>query len=236
MGLRDGGRRGSCGLRDDRYESFEPNARIHFPRTHEHGLGVRLCGMGSKSNLSEFGSAAAEHLGEVDDKQKSQLYVVTLFVQSRWPNLDFALSTQLESLRSAYTRSEVTPSKFQRSVSALLVQMGWSHTEEYVTDEGFSLDLAEPKSKRAIEVDGPSHFLQDVSTGEYVANGPTRFKSRLLRSSDWEVAHVSFFEWGDRSDQERRELLKAKLAQLGICTGGALVVEPGRHHSRQGRI
>ena len=46
------------------------------------------------------------------------------------------------------------------------------HTFEHVTAEGFSLDLALPKSKLAVEVDGPSHYLKDG--GEYVADGATR--------------------------------------------------------------
>jgi len=46
-------------------------------------------------------------------------------------------------------------------------QMGWVHTFEHETVEGFSLDLAQgsrrgraaPESKLAVEVDGPWHFL-----------------------------------------------------------------------------
>mmetsp|Transcript_19518 Transcript_19518/g.62712 ORF Transcript_19518/g.62712 Transcript_19518/m.62712 type:complete len:142 (+) Transcript_19518:264-689(+) len=94
--------------------------------------------------------------------------------------------------------------------------MGWKHNSEHETVEGFSLDLADPESKRAMEVDGPSHYLQDASTGDYVENGATRLKSRLLRSFGWKVAHVAFFEWDDASESDRRQLLVKKLACIGV--------------------
>ena len=93
-------------------------------------------------------------------------------------------------------------------------EMGWVHTFEHVTAEGFSLDLAEPRSKLAVEVDGPSHYLKDGSA--YVFNGATRLKSRLLRSFGWTVAHVPFFDWDHRSESERRQLVAAKLAELAL--------------------
>jgi len=97
----------------------------------------------------------------------------------------------------------------------MLEHIGWSHTFEHVTVEGLSLDLAQPDSKRAIEVDGPSHYLKDATSGEYIVNGATQFKSRLLRSFGWRVAHVAFFEF-DKSKSERRELLITKLAEIGV--------------------
>jgi len=71
--------------------------------------------------------------------------------------------------------------------------MGWKHIFEHETGEGFSLDLAEPEAKLAVEVDGPSHYLKDLSSGESVDNGATRYKTRQLRTFGWTVAHISFF-------------------------------------------
>ena len=97
----------------------------------------------------------------------------------------------------------------------MLTEMGWNHEFEHVTEEGISLDLADPEAKRAIEVDGPFHYLKDVSTGDYVVNGPTQFKSRLLRGLGWQITHVPFFDWDHKSRSERRELLKNHLAKIG---------------------
>eukprot|EP00634_Sargassococcus_sp_CCMP2135_P007356 CAMPEP_0198661762 /NCGR_PEP_ID=MMETSP1467-20131203/43841_1 /TAXON_ID=1462469 /ORGANISM="unid. sp., Strain CCMP2135" /LENGTH=167 /DNA_ID=CAMNT_0044398227 /DNA_START=1 /DNA_END=501 /DNA_ORIENTATION=+ len=93
--------------------------------------------------------------------------------------------------------------------------MGWSHTFEYVTEEGLSLDLAQSESKCAIEVDGPSHYMKDATSGELIANGATQFKARLLRSYGWQVSHVAFYEWDGRSDFDRRRILSEKLAAMG---------------------
>eukprot|EP00634_Sargassococcus_sp_CCMP2135_P002062 CAMPEP_0198674468 /NCGR_PEP_ID=MMETSP1467-20131203/97930_1 /TAXON_ID=1462469 /ORGANISM="unid. sp., Strain CCMP2135" /LENGTH=271 /DNA_ID=CAMNT_0044411363 /DNA_START=1 /DNA_END=816 /DNA_ORIENTATION=+ len=161
-----------------------------------------------------LGSALAARLDDLDVKDKSQLYQAALYVRAQWPELDFPFTADLESLRAAYTRHEQKPSTLQRGVSAMLQELGWNHTFEYVTEEGFSLDLAEPDSKRAIEVDGPPHYLKDAASGEYVVNGTTQFKSRLLCSYGWQVSHVAFFELDGKTEPERRELLVSKLAEI----------------------
>ena len=173
-------------------------------------------GWGQHQIFSELGSFIAAQLNNFDEAQKSQLYLVALYVQAQWPDRDFPLSTSLQSLRSAYTNCVVRPSHFQTDISTMLKQMGWNHSFEHETAEGFSLDLAQPESKLAIEVDGPSHYLQDVTRGENVVNGATSFKARLLRSFGWTVAHISFLDWSHKSDSERRQLVAAKLRELGI--------------------
>jgi len=98
----------------------------------------------------------------------------------------------------------------------MMDQMGWVHIFEHETAEGFSLDFAQPESKLAVEVDGPSHYLKDVLSGENVVNGATRFKTRQLHSLGWTVAHISFLDWSNKSESERRQLVAAKLDELGI--------------------
>ena len=99
----------------------------------------------------------------------------------------------------------------------MLTEMGWIHNFEYETAEGLSLDLADPETRKAIEVDGPSHYLRDVTSGEYVVNGPTQFKTRLLEAHGWKIAHIPFFEWNERSDAERRQLLVGKARyEMGV--------------------
>ena len=100
----------------------------------------------------------------------------------------------------------------------MLVDMGWNHEFEHETAEGISLDLADPGTKRAIEVDGPLHFLRDVTSSEYVVNGPTKFKSRLLQALGWQISHVPFFDWDAKTRSERRELLNEHLVRIGAVT------------------
>ena len=60
---------------------------------------------------------------------------------------------------------------------------------------GYSLDLALPSSRVAVEVDGPSHFLLPDGRGVRKPNGPTLLKRRLLRAAGWRVISVPFYEW-----------------------------------------
>ena len=177
-------------------------------------LAFACAGWQQNQIFRELGSALMERFGDLSEIAKSQLYLVALYVQMEWPEMDFPLSSQLQSLRSAYTRYEPEPSLLQRDVSAMLVEMGWNHEFEHVTQEGISLDLADPGAKRVIEVDGPSHYLKNVSTGDYVVNGPTQVKSRLLRAVGWRITHVPFFDWDGKSVPERRQLLNDHLRKI----------------------
>ncbi|MEM7517621.1 MAG: RAP domain-containing protein, partial [Planctomycetota bacterium] len=161
----------------------------------------------------ELGSAIVEHIDALEDMDKSQLYLAMSYVRITWPDLDFPLSECLEDFRSAYTRRKAEASQLQRDVSVTLDQMGWNHVFEHVTEEGFSLGLARPESKLAIEVDGPSHSIVETTSHGRVLNGAMRFKSRLLRSFGWRIAHVPFYEWDGKSASERRGLLLEKLAR-----------------------
>ena len=60
---------------------------------------------------------------------------------------------------------------------------------------GYSLDLALPSSRVAVEVDGPSHFLLPDGRGLRRPNGSTLLKRRLLAAAGWRVISVPFYEW-----------------------------------------
>ena len=44
----------------------------------------------------ELGSAIMERFGDLSEIAKSQLYLVALYVQMEWPEMDFPLSSQLQ--------------------------------------------------------------------------------------------------------------------------------------------
>ena len=70
------------------------------------------------------------------------------------------------------------------------------HPEEPLEPRtGYSLDLALPSSRVAVEVDGPTHFLLPDGRGVRKPNGPTLLKRRLLRAAGWRVISVPFYEW-----------------------------------------
>ncbi|EOD24737.1 hypothetical protein EMIHUDRAFT_254754, partial [Emiliania huxleyi CCMP1516] len=80
---------------------------------------------------------------------------------------------------------------------------------------GYSLDLALPSSRIAVEVDGPSHFLLPDGLGVRRPNGPTLLKRRLLAAAGWRVSSVPFYEWnGFATAKERQTYLERAVAPL----------------------
>ena len=80
---------------------------------------------------------------------------------------------------------------------------------------GYSLDLALPSSRAAVEVDGPSHFLLPDGRGVRKPNGPTLLKRRLLTAAGWRVISVPFYEWdGFATAKERQTYLQGAVAPL----------------------
>ncbi|EOD08235.1 hypothetical protein EMIHUDRAFT_359048 [Emiliania huxleyi CCMP1516] len=110
--------------------------------------------------------------------------------------------------------TRVRVSALQRSVSAALAAVRFGFEEEYVEPRtGYSLDLALPSSRIAIEVDGPFHFLLPDCRGVRKPNGPTLLKRRLLAAAGWRVISVPFFEWdGLHSASERQAYLERMVA------------------------
>ena len=87
-------------------------------------------------------------------------------------------------------------SGLQRSIAAALATLQLGFEEEYLEPRtGYSLDLALPSSRVAVEVDGPSHFLLPDGRGVRRPNGPTLLKRRLLTAAGWRVISVPFYKW-----------------------------------------
>ncbi|EOD08830.1 hypothetical protein EMIHUDRAFT_311953 [Emiliania huxleyi CCMP1516] len=105
------------------------------------------------------------------------------------------------------------PSGLQRSVADALAAVRSGFEEEHLElRTGYSLDLALPSSRVAVEVDGPSHFLLPDGRGVRRPNGPTLLKRRLLAAADWRVISVPFYEWnGFATANERQTYLRGRV-------------------------
>ena len=110
----------------------------------------------------------------------------------------------------------VTISRLQRSVADSLATVKPRFEEEHLElRTGYSLDLALPSSRVAVEVDGPSHFLLPDGRGVRNPNGPTLLKRRLLAAAGWRVSSVPFYEWnGFATAKERQTYLERAVAPL----------------------
>ncbi|EOD34549.1 hypothetical protein EMIHUDRAFT_313809 [Emiliania huxleyi CCMP1516] len=105
------------------------------------------------------------------------------------------------------------PSGLQRSVADALAAVRSGFEEEHLEPRtGYSLDLALPSSRIAVEVDGPSHFLLPGGLGVRRPNGPTLLKRCLLAAAGWRVISVPFYEWdGFATAKERQTYLQGLL-------------------------
>ena len=75
---------------------------------------------------------------------------------------------QRQLCRDAMAAATPQPSLLQADVGGVLAGIRPGFEEEYVEPQtGYSLDLALPSSRLAIEVDGPSHFLLRDARGEH---------------------------------------------------------------------
>jgi very-short-patch-repair endonuclease len=94
---------------------------------------------------------------------------------------------------------------------------GWAHEEEVPLAGGWLVvDMADSRSRVALEFDGPSHFLTDLDLGSLSVDGPTGWKSAALRELGWRVVRVRFDEWARAQATEgvREAYLGGLLAAL----------------------
>ena len=75
---------------------------------------------------------------------------------------------------------DVSVSRLHADVAAVLTRLGIQHEMEVLTDdEYFSLDIYLPEYDVAVEVDGPSHFMEVMTEGRrrQSAKGDTEAKA-----------------------------------------------------------
>ena len=122
--------------------------------------------------------------------------------------------------RAAWTAAQqphrLTASRLQSEVGAALRSL-WPHAamecEHPVGDGGYSLDVAWPAIRAALEVDGPSHHFANSRR----PTGATRLKRRLLCAQGWRVATLPFWAWdGAAGEEDRAALLTSALAEAGV--------------------
>lgn len=97
-----------------------------------------------------------------------------------------------ERCRDALARRAPEPSMLQRQVGALLHSCGLELRHEVRTREGYLLDFVVEWHgvPLALEVDGPTHFLQPGAA----PTGATKLKRRQLREAGWRLVSIPYWE------------------------------------------
>jgi hypothetical protein len=101
-------------------------------------------------------------------------------------------------------------SRLHNAVSACLTQMGVAHANERWCERAERIiDIAiEGTTPVALEVDGPSHFLQDGRQ-----DGSTMMRNRMLAAHGWRVVVVDFRLWiAQKTPEQREAYLRSLLA------------------------
>ena len=181
------------------------------------------------------GSTGGEHL--------QQLYQVHLWLRDRQlPAPDQGLSSALsqqqlrqckaswEQLLARTAQQPVTD--LQRSVFAAVQQLPvgmWQkqpQLEQRTPDGAFRIDITATTAagvQLAIEVDGPSHFIQPGNTLE----GATQFRNRALAARGYVVVSIPYREWDAlRGAEQKQQYLLAKLQP-------ARKLVPSKHPQKQ---
>jgi RAP domain len=140
----------------------------------------------------------------------------------------------------------LSTSKLQLDVSAAFGRIGFDHIIEHVIPledllgnngvalastplDIISIDIANVEAGISVEIDGPPHFIADITGGEPYeggfakvnkgkleyyfnmrsdrnpVNGPTAMKKRLLERLGWKTINIPFWEWYDMNGDARRE-------------------------------
>ncbi len=158
------------------------------------------------------------------DRALYQLFHVHLVMDAERPGLLVTPSAALlEAARQAWRQSAkaqiATSSDLHESVSACVTIMSIAHTNEHWCERcEHSIDIAllDRTPPIALEVDGPTHFLQNGQP-----DGPTRMRDRLLKAHGWRVAVVDGRAWRALPTQTEREAYLTRL--IDAATAAPLV-------------
>ena len=127
-----------------------------------------------------------------------------------------------------------TISSYQRQVYTAMCSMNLDcqSTLEYFDSKAeFSIDIAIPRCKVAVEADGPTHFAFNSMR----PLGATSLKRRLLKGLGWKVIAVPYFEWNRcKNEQEQQAYILNKLTEAGITAADSQpAVEMEEYHHVQ---
>ena len=100
-------------------------------------------------------------------------------------------------------------------MGAALTMLGSRLEEEVIIKEGYSIDavLQRKDGLVAIEVDGPSHFLQGPIGQHRSVSGATQLKRRQLKALGWQLVSVPYWEWGTLMNKEAKSKCLSRLLE-----------------------
>ncbi|EJK51101.1 hypothetical protein THAOC_29762, partial [Thalassiosira oceanica] len=162
-----------------------------------------------------YASALASNEKEFSAEGLAQLHQWQLWQQELESGIELPLSLQAKC-RNAFTSRGYSESKLQNDVVGELKAAGLDLDEEVLLESGYRIDALVKISdgrKVAVEVDGPSHFIDRRPTGS------TTLKHRQVERLDHiEVVSVPYWEWDKLKNSEMKQhYLRVKLSNGQNC-------------------
>lgn len=203
-----------------------------------------VAGVANKGLFAAVAEAACvDGVAALPPVRRAMWHHASLFPALEAPGVEMpsCLAGAADELRAAFVADAPSPSRAQRDVSAVLASIGFEHDFEHarprrpsvfvaspssraaasprwcaqVTAEGLSLDMAQPATRRAVEFDGPTHYVRGLDGKGPRLNGKSLYKRRLLAKMSWDVLYVPYFEWAKHeTDDARRRYLQDGIATL----------------------
>ncbi len=134
------------------------------------------------------------------------MYIKSHFPQwsHYWPK---SLSRALLNFGLDLTSVPQKSSKLHMDVAKTLKKMyvNTSFESEYYT-HSYYLDIAFPKEKIGIEVNGPTHYLSGPLNSSKTPEcfGRDCLRNAILEKSGWTIISIPFWEWDDLISPEER--------------------------------
>ena len=115
--------------------------------------------------------------------------------KKKWASMSQqARSAMIEGLSNKAKESQGDGSRFERFVAHELRKAGYlveERTTNYTAGKSFEIDIALPKEKIAIEIDGPSHFLPIYGEKQLFAQQERdERKNKMVNSSGYSVLRI----------------------------------------------
>ncbi|EJK75706.1 hypothetical protein THAOC_02564 [Thalassiosira oceanica] len=162
-------------------------------------------------NEGYVGSLALNR-NHISDKELAQLHQWQLWQQELESGIELPRSLQAKC-RYAFTSQGHQESKLQDDVVGELRAAGLDLEEEFLLGSGYRIDALVTFSdgrKVAVEVDGPSHFIDRRPTGSAVLK-----HRQVVRLDRIEVVSVPHWEWNELKNSE----MKQNFLRVKLCNG-----------------